>query len=271
MNDNRSVQRCSALLRSFRSGPGQSLTALSKAVDLPHSTVLRFLTTLESEGYVRKEGTLWSLTPQLLEIGFAALANTGVNDVIQSALQELADQCASTASIGERSRTTSSSSRGPARKPSGARSWWSICAWAMRCRRPARCARRWTCPKTSGRSPGTPSARSPPWGCALLQPGARSFIGPVRQRRRLRHAAHRGRGVAAPACAARSHPAPDEPGRDVGLRHYSLVAAWVARHGAGRPHCLMARKRASRAPFPLRARGRKVGIARCAVARRTMC
>ncbi|AMG89909.1 MULTISPECIES: IclR family transcriptional regulator [Bordetella] len=104
MNDNRSVQRCLALLRSFRSGPGQSLTALSKAVDLPHSTVLRFLTTLESEGYVRKEGTLWSLTPQLLEIGFAALANTGVNDVIQSALQELADQCAGTANIGERSK-----------------------------------------------------------------------------------------------------------------------------------------------------------------------
>jgi DNA-binding IclR family transcriptional regulator len=92
------------VLRGFRSGPGQSLTALSKAVDLPHSTVLRLLNTLQGEGYVRKEGTLWSLTPQLLEIGFAALANTGVNDFIQSSLQALVDKCAGTVNIGEKSK-----------------------------------------------------------------------------------------------------------------------------------------------------------------------
>jgi IclR family pca regulon transcriptional regulator len=104
MNDNRSVQRCLAILRGFRGGPGQSLTALSRTVDLPHSTVLRLLNTLQGEGYVRKEGTLWSLTPQLLEIGFAALANTGVNEFIQSSLQELANRCAGTVNIGEKGR-----------------------------------------------------------------------------------------------------------------------------------------------------------------------
>src|SRR3546814_308931 len=104
MNDNRSVQRCLAVLRSFRGGPGQSLTALSRSVDLPHSTVLRLLNTLQSEGYVRKEGTLWSLTPQLLEIGFAALANTGVNDLIQASLQALADSCSGTVNVGEKSK-----------------------------------------------------------------------------------------------------------------------------------------------------------------------
>lgn len=104
MNDNRSVQRCLAVLRGFRSGPGQTLTALSTAVDLPHSTVLRLLSTLQGEGYVRKEGTRWSLTPQLLEIGFAALANTGVNEFIQSSLQDLADRCAGTVNIGEKGR-----------------------------------------------------------------------------------------------------------------------------------------------------------------------
>ena len=102
MNDNRSVQRCLALLRCFRRGPGQSLTELSKSVELPHSTVLRLLSTLQSEGYVRKEGMLWSLTPQLLEIGFAALANTGVSDLIQSSLQGLADQFSGSANIGEK-------------------------------------------------------------------------------------------------------------------------------------------------------------------------
>ncbi|MFC4276598.1 helix-turn-helix domain-containing protein [Achromobacter aloeverae] len=104
MNDNRSVQRCLAILRAFRGGPGQSLTALSQAVDLPHATVLRLLNTLLGEGYVRKEGTRWSLTPQLLEIGFAALANTGVDDLIQASLQALADRCDGMVNIGERAK-----------------------------------------------------------------------------------------------------------------------------------------------------------------------
>lgn len=101
MNDNRSVLRCLALLQCFRNGPRQSLTALSKAAELPHSTALRFLSTLENAGYVRKEGALWSLTPQMLEIGFAALQNTGVTEVIQQALQNLADRFSGMINIGE--------------------------------------------------------------------------------------------------------------------------------------------------------------------------
>lgn len=104
MNDNRSVQRCLAILRCFQAGPGQSLTAISNAVALSHSTVLRFLNTLENEGYVRKDGGLWSLTPQMLEIGFAALDNTGVNKTIQSSLQALADEFSGYVNIGEKNR-----------------------------------------------------------------------------------------------------------------------------------------------------------------------
>src|SRR3546814_17064294 len=104
MNDNRSVQRCLAVLRSFRGGPGQSLTALSRSVDLPHSTVLRLLNTLQREGYESQEGTLWALTTQLLEMGFAAMANTGDQDLIQASLKDLPARCSRTATIGKKSK-----------------------------------------------------------------------------------------------------------------------------------------------------------------------
>jgi len=102
MNDNRSVQRCLALLRAFKTQPRQTLAELSKGVELPHSTVLRFLHTLEGEGYVRKEEGLWSLGPQMLDLGFTALRSMGISESVQDALQRLADACHGTVNIGER-------------------------------------------------------------------------------------------------------------------------------------------------------------------------
>jgi IclR family pca regulon transcriptional regulator len=103
MNDNRSVQRCLSLLRAFKNQPRQTLAELSKGVELPHSTVLRFLHTLEREGYVRKEEGLWSLGPQMLDLGFTALRSMGISESVQDTLQRLADACRGTVNIGERS------------------------------------------------------------------------------------------------------------------------------------------------------------------------
>ncbi|WP_076997433.1 IclR family transcriptional regulator [Variovorax sp. KK3] len=102
MKDNRSVQRCLALLRAFKTQPRQTLAELSKGVELPHSTVLRFLHTLEREGYVRIEGGLWSLGPQMLDLGFTALRSMGISESVQDTLQRLADACKGTVNIGER-------------------------------------------------------------------------------------------------------------------------------------------------------------------------
>ena len=104
MNDNRSVHRCLSVLRASGQRPRQTLAELSKNVDLPHSTVLRFLNTLEREGYVRREGSLWSLGPQMLELGFTTLESMGVTAAVQEVLQRLADACSGTVNIGEKNK-----------------------------------------------------------------------------------------------------------------------------------------------------------------------
>lgn len=101
-NFNRSVQRCLAVLRSFRSQLKQTLTSIANETGLPHPTVLRLLGTLEEEGYVRRDQGLWTLTPQILEIGFAALHSMGVDQFVQGALQSLADEFSGIVNLGEK-------------------------------------------------------------------------------------------------------------------------------------------------------------------------
>ncbi|MCO5105778.1 MAG: helix-turn-helix domain-containing protein [Burkholderiaceae bacterium] len=94
LKTNRSLSRGLRILRAFNDLPQPTLTELAKRVDLTKATCLRFLQTLQDEGYLDCDESLkrYQLRPLVLELGYAALTSMSLPVVAGPEMQALADR-----------------------------------------------------------------------------------------------------------------------------------------------------------------------------------
>lgn len=85
-----SLARGLAVIRAFSAErPRLSLSEVARLTGLTRASARRFLLTLESEGYVRTDGREFSLTPRVLELGYAYLSAQSLPEVAQPHLEAL--------------------------------------------------------------------------------------------------------------------------------------------------------------------------------------
>ncbi|WP_406277398.1 helix-turn-helix domain-containing protein [Nocardia sp. NBC_00881] len=95
-----SLGRGLAVIRSFDAEhPRRTLSEVAKATDLTRATARRFLLTLVELGYVRTDGSLFSLTPRVLELGYSYLSSLTLPDVAGPHLESLAKQVHESTSV----------------------------------------------------------------------------------------------------------------------------------------------------------------------------
>ena len=85
-----SLDRGLAVIRALNvPGRGQTLSDVARVTGLPRAAVRRFLLTLEELGYVRSDDRRFSLTPRVLELGYAYLSSLSLPEIAQPHLREL--------------------------------------------------------------------------------------------------------------------------------------------------------------------------------------
>ena len=88
-----SLERGLAVLRCFSGErPSLTLSEVAEAIGLTRATARRLLLTLAGLGYVRLDGRAFSLTPQVLCLGYAYLSSLGIGDLAQGPMKALVDQ-----------------------------------------------------------------------------------------------------------------------------------------------------------------------------------
>jgi len=85
-----SVERALAIIRAFGPAtPALTASEIATTTGLTRAAARRFLLTLVELGYVRSDGRLFSLTPRVLELGYAYLSSLSLPEVAQPLLEQL--------------------------------------------------------------------------------------------------------------------------------------------------------------------------------------
>jgi IclR family transcriptional regulator, pca regulon regulatory protein len=81
------------VIRSFSAAtPRQTLTEVAARTGLTRAGARRILLTLQTLGYVESDGKLFTLTPRILDLGFAYLSSMPMWDVAEPVMEQLVEQ-----------------------------------------------------------------------------------------------------------------------------------------------------------------------------------
>jgi IclR family transcriptional regulator, pca regulon regulatory protein len=94
-----SLSRGLSVLRVLSSPEPLTLSEVARASGLARATSRRLLLTLEQVGYVQHTGGRFSLTPRVLELGFAYLSALGLPEVAQPHLERLVERVRESSSV----------------------------------------------------------------------------------------------------------------------------------------------------------------------------
>jgi IclR family pca regulon transcriptional regulator len=95
-----SLERGLAVVRSFTAErPEMTLSEVAVATGVTRAAARRFLITLMSLGYVRSDGRLFSLTPRVLDLGYAYLSSLSLPDVAEPHLEALVAEVNESSSV----------------------------------------------------------------------------------------------------------------------------------------------------------------------------
>src|SRR4051794_11468398 len=94
-----SLERGLSVIRALSAPEPQTLSDVARATGLTRAASRRFLLTLHQLGYVDLNGTRFSLTPQVLELGYAYLSSLTLPEVAQPHLERLVEEVHESSSV----------------------------------------------------------------------------------------------------------------------------------------------------------------------------
>jgi IclR family transcriptional regulator, pca regulon regulatory protein len=95
-----SLERGLAVIRAFDARhPELTLSEVAAATEMTRAAARRFLLTLAGLGYVRSDGRLFSLTPRVLDLGYAYLSSLSLPEVAEPHLEALVAEVNESSSV----------------------------------------------------------------------------------------------------------------------------------------------------------------------------